>query len=116
MSYEDIFVLGWNLNALMFFINIFVAINVFSSADPQKMQEHSDTLKELNIEFEKYYPNKRWESLLSYAIPFTAFYKILFRFVEMWLFFRKNSGTKIYDFMIYKYQRDIQKAQNLNKD
>jgi len=27
----------------------------------------------------------------------------------MSLFFKKNEGTKMYDFMIYKYQSDIDK-------
>ena len=110
MSYEDIFVLGWNLNALMVLINLLLAINIFKSSDPIEMQKNSEVLKKLNIEFEHYYPNRKFETLISFIIPFTAFYRILFRIVEMYLFFQKNHGTKIYDFMIYKYQRDIDKA------
>jgi len=110
MSYEDICILGWNLNAMMVLINIFVAMNIFSSSDPIEMEKNSHTLQKLSKEFEKYYPNRRFETIISFIIPFTAFYRILFRLFEMYMFFKKNKGTKIYDFLIYKYQKDINKA------
>ena len=114
MSYSDIFILGWNLNALMFVINLFVAVNIFRSVeDPIELQEYTNTIEELNEEFKKYYPNRTFETLISFIVPFTAFYRILFRLIEMYLFFKKNQGTKIYDFMIYKYQHDIDKAKRL---
>lgn len=115
MNYLDIFVLGWNLNALMFGINFFLAINVINSKKSEDLQQESERLRELKQEFDQYYPNRKAETLISYAIPFTAFFRMSFRIVEMTLFFTKNKGTSMYDFIVYKYNTDILKAKNINK-
>ena len=112
MEYIDIFVLGWNLNALMFVINLLMAVKVVNSNDPEVLREQTEKLGSLKEEFDKYYPNRKKETLLSYAIPFTAFFRMSFRLVEMTMFFSKNSGTSMYDFMVYKYSTDILKAKN----
>lgn len=112
MTYLDIFVFGWNLNALMFVINILLAFNVIKSKDALQLQDQSEKLNELKVEFDKYYPNRKIETLLSYAVPFTAFLRMSFRLIEMTLFFRKNIGTSMYDFMIYKYLNDINLAKS----
>ena len=31
MTYADIFIIGWNLNALMFILNLFLAVNILKS-------------------------------------------------------------------------------------
>ena len=35
-----------------------------------------------------------------------------FRLVEMYFFFQKNQDAKMFDYMVYKYNYDIQKAKN----
>ena len=112
MSYSDIFIIGWNLNALMFMINLILAILVLKSNDPISLSKESETLKELKNEFDELYPNRRYDTLITYLIPFTAFFRVSFRMIEMAMFFNRNSGTKMYDFMIYKYQSDINKVKN----
>jgi hypothetical protein len=112
MSYEDIFIIGWNLNAFMFIVNLIFAINVIKSNDPIELAKESEMLRELKEEFDNYYPNRRYDTLLTYFIPFTAFYRVIFRIIEMKMFFKKNNGAKMYDFMIYKYQTDINRIKN----
>ena len=109
MSYGDIFIIGWNLNALMFVVNLLMAFTILKSSDPMDLVKESEQLSILKEEFDKYYPNRRYETLITYFFPFTAFFRLGFRFFEMSLFFKKNEGTKMYDFMIYKYQSDIDK-------
>lgn len=112
MSYIDIFILGWNLNALMFVVNLLLAVGTLKSSNPETLQEQSVLLNELQSEFQKYYPNRKLETIISYLIPFTAFLRVSFRLVEMFAFFSKNRGTTMYDFMVYKYSSDIQRAKN----
>lgn len=116
MTYTDIIILGWNLNALMFVVNLFLAINVMKASDIQDLEKQSRTLGDLKQEFDRYYPNRTYETLISYMIPFTAFYRISFKLIEMMMFFSKNKGTRMFDFMIYKYQKDIQKAKYYEKE
>ncbi|MEA2050825.1 MAG: hypothetical protein U9O56_08855 [Campylobacterota bacterium] len=110
MNYTDILILGWNLNAMMFIVNLLIAINIIRTKDDDDFQEKSEVLRTLSQELEKYYPNKQFETLISYAIPFTAFYRISFKLLEMLMFFNKNKGTKVYDFIVFKYTNDIDKA------
>ncbi len=112
MSYTDIFVLGWNLNALMFVINLFIAMKVLNSSDMMRIQEESQVLKELKEEFDELYPNRKYEALVTYVIPFTAFFRSSFRMIEMILFFNKNQGSRLFDYMVYKYQTDINRVKN----
>ncbi|MEA2017111.1 MAG: hypothetical protein U9N59_01575 [Campylobacterota bacterium] len=112
MSYSEIFILGWNLNGLMFVINLFTAMNVMKSTDIVTMSKDQETLSELKEELDTYYPNRSWETLISYFIPFTAFFRVSWRFYEMKMFFTKNEGTRLFDFMVYRYQKDIQIAKN----
>ena len=90
MSYLDICIIGWNLNALMFVINFLIAIRVISTGDRSKLQEESLVLKELKDELDKYYPNRTMATIFAYLVPFTAFFRISFRLVEMYLFFQKK--------------------------
>ncbi|WP_368030586.1 hypothetical protein [Arcobacter sp. s6] len=112
MSYLDICIMGWNLNALMFVINFLIAIRVISTQDRSKLQEESLVLKELKDELEKYYPNRTLTTLFSYVIPFTAFFRMTFKLVEMFFFFQRNKDAKMFDYMVYKYSSDISKAKN----
>ena len=112
MSYLDICIMGWNLNALMFVINFLIAIRVISTQDRSKLQEESLVLKELKDELEKYYPNITLTTLFSYVIPFTAFFRMTFKLVEMFFFFQRNKDAKMFDYMVYKYSSDISKAKN----
>ncbi|BAK73510.1 MAG: hypothetical protein AB7S49_02580 [Arcobacter sp.] len=112
MSYLDICIIGWNLNALMFVLNFLIAIRVISNQDRTKLQEESLVLKELKEELDKYYPYRTYATVLAYMVPFTAFFRISFRLVEMFLFFQKNEEAKLFDYMVYKYSYDIEKARN----
>lgn len=112
MEYIEIFIIGWNLNFVMFVVNLLVAIFTAKRADILEMRRDNQVLSELKVEFDKYYPNRRYEVLVSYMVPFTAFFRTAFRLVEMLMFFNRNKGTKLVDFMIYKYNSDIEKAKN----
>jgi predicted component of viral defense system (DUF524 family) len=112
MSYLDICIIGWNFNALMFVVNFLIAIRTISVQDRMKLQEESLVLKELKDELEKYYPYRTYSTLFSYLVPFTAFFRMGFRLVEMVFFFQKNQEAKMFDYMVYKYSYDIQKARN----
>jgi len=37
---------------------------------------------------------------------------MIFRLVEMFFFFQKNKEAKMFDYMVYKYSSDINKAKN----
>lgn len=111
MSYFDIFILGWNLNVLAFLLNFLISLRVFSKSEDRDLIVYKmNELKELQVEFEKYYPNRKFEVLTMYFIPFASFFRTNYRIVEMFMFFSKNRNTSIYDFMIYKYSSDINKA------
>ncbi len=112
MTYTEIFIIGWNLNALMFVINLILAFNVIKSTDVIKVSEEHEKLTQLKEQVDLYYPNRAFETLFSYMIPFVAFYKVGFRILEMWAFLRQNKGATLFDFMVYRYERDIEKAQN----
>ena len=45
MSYIDICIMGWNLNAFMFVVNFLMAIRVISSSDRDKLQEEKCCFK-----------------------------------------------------------------------
>ncbi|RXJ85482.1 hypothetical protein [Arcobacter cloacae] len=115
MSYLDICIIGWNLNALMFVVNFFIAIRVISTQDRAKLHEESLVLKELKEELEIYYPYRTYITILTYVIPFTAFFRMSFRLIEMFFFFQKNQNAKMFDYMVYKYSYDIEKAKNNDK-
>ena len=112
MSYLDICILGWNLNALMFLINFVMAINVISSQNSDKLQEESLILKDLKEQMDKYYPYRTQSTIITYIVPFTAFFRMSLRFIEMFFFFQKNQNSKMFDYMVYKYMTEINKAKN----
>lgn len=110
MSYLDICITGWNLNALMFVVNLLIAVRAISTQDKSRLYEESLVLKELKDELEKYYPNRIYSTIISYLVPFTAFFRMSFRIVEIYFFFQKNHEAKMFDYMVYKYSYDIQRA------
>lgn len=110
MSYADIFIMGWNLNAFMFVLNFIIVLKVVSNKQNIDLKQESEVLRELKGEFEQYYPYRKYTTLLSYIIPFTAFFRMGYRLFEMYMFFNKNEGTSMYDYMKYKYQMDIATA------
>ena len=110
MSYLDICITGWNLNALMFVVNLLIAVRTISNQDRSKLYEESLVLKELKDDLEKYYPNRIYSTIISYLVPFTAFFRMSFRLVEMFFFFKKNQNAKMFHYMVYKYEFDIQRA------
>ncbi|MFK2821591.1 hypothetical protein [Arcobacter sp. YIC-80] len=112
MSYLDICILGWNLNALMFLINFVMAIKVISSQNSDKLQEESLILKDLKEQMDKYYPYRTQSTIITYIVPFTAFFRMSLRFIEMFFFFQKNQNSKMFDYMVYKYMTEINKAKN----
>lgn len=112
MTYSEIFIIGWNLNALMFVINLILAFNVLKGNDVVKIAKAQEKLSELKEQVDLYYPNRGMETLISYMIPFTAFYRVGFRLLEMWSFLKRNEGATLFDFMVFKYQQDIEKAKN----
>jgi hypothetical protein len=115
MSYLDICIIGWNLNSFMFVVNFFIAIRTISAQDRMTLQEESVVLKELKDELEKYYPYRTYSTLFSYLVPFTAFFRMGYRLIEMFFFFQKNQEAKMFDYMVYKYNSDIQRAINNQK-
>ena len=112
MSYLDICILGWNLNAFMFVVNFLIAIRVISTQDRSKLQEESLVLKELKEELETYYPNRTLTTMLTYVVPFTAFFRMSYKLVEMYFFFQRNKEAKMFDYMVYKYTSEIDKVKN----
>ncbi len=112
MSYLDICIIGWNLNALMFVVNFFIAIRSISRTDRENLMEESEVLKELKEELEKYSPYRTQSTIISYLVPFTAFFRMSFRLAEMFFFFQKNQQAKMFDYMVYKYTNEINKAKN----
>ena len=112
MSYEEIFILGWNLNLMMFLTNFFLAIRTMTSKSKEQLVEENQVLTKLKEEFDQYYPYRKYETIATYLIPFTAFFRMGYRFLEMISFFNKNRGSGMVDYMIYKYQNDIELAKN----
>lgn len=112
MTYSEIFILGWNANAFMFVVNLLLAISIIKSNNPNDLQKQNEVLGKLKEEFDSFYPNRRYETLATYLIPFTAFFKMMFRFIEMFSFFSRNKGTTMFDYMVYKYMSDINRARN----
>jgi len=115
MTYDEIFLLGWNLNLIMFFFNFFLAIRTISTKSKEQLEKENVYLSSLKEEFDEYYPYRKYETILTYVIPFTAFFRMTFRLIEMISFFNKNENTTLVDYMIYKYESDIQTAKNRNK-
>lgn len=114
MSYTDIFIIGWNLNAFMFVLNFLIVLRVVSNKANEDLQGESEVLRNLKAEFDHYYPYRKYMTLLTYMVPFTAFFRMAHRLIEMYLFFNKNAGTSMYDYMAYKYQNDISTAKQKN--
>lgn len=112
MSYEEIFLYGWSLNFLMLLANLFLAIKTMGSKTREELLYENGELSKLKEEFDTFYPYRKFETLASYLIPFTAFFRMSYRFLEMYLFFSKNKETTLFDFMIYKYSSDINRAKN----
>lgn len=110
MSYLDICIIGWNLNAFMFVVNFLIAIRTISSQDRELLAQQSVILKKLKDELEEYYPNRTQSTIISYIVPFTAFFRMGFRLIEMFFFFQKNQQAKMFDYMVYKYSSEINKA------
>jgi hypothetical protein len=110
MSYSDIFIMGWNLNVVMLVINFMLAMKMMKNTDIVQASKEHEKLSQLKEELEQYSPNRGYETLISYFIPFTAFFRVSWRLYEMKVFFDKNIDTNMFDFMVYKYQRDIQIA------
>lgn len=107
MEYSQIFLYGWTANIFMFLVNLLIAVNVIKSTDITTISKEHQVLNELKVEIDKYYPNRGYETLVSYFLPFVAFYKVLWRIVEMIMFFQKNKDAKMFDYMVYRYQKEI---------
>ena len=112
MSYEEIFIIGWFANIIMIFVNVLVVLFVVKTNDPEQLKEQSIALQKLKAEYDKYYPYHKQMTIVAYLLPFTGFFKISYRLMEMYLFLSKNKDTNIYHFVAYKYTCDIQKAKN----
>lgn len=116
MTYSEIFILGWNLNAFMFVLNLLLAITIIKANDPDDLQKQNEILGKLKEEFDAYYPNRKYETLITYLVPFTAFFRMSFRLIEMFSFFSRNKGTKMFDFMVYTYEREINKVKEVSSE
>lgn len=112
MTYTEIFIIGWNFNALMFVINLILAFKVISTVDRDKLSQESEELKELKTELDSYYPYRTYTTLLSYVIPFTASFRIIYKIIEMFIFLNKNQNARMFDYMVFKYKEDIIRARN----
>ncbi len=115
MSYEEIFIMGWNLNFMMFILNFFLALKVMSYKTKEQIEEENVLLSKLKQEFDTYYPYRKHEAIFTYLIPFTAFFRMSFRIIEMVSFLKRNVNTTMVDYMIYKYRSDIETAKNKYK-
>ena len=107
MSYTEIFILGWNLNALMFILNLVIAFGTVRTNDPISLHKETAILKDLKEEIDELYPQRKYDVYITYLLPFTAFFRTLFRLFEVIMFFKANDGARMYDFMVYKYEREI---------
>lgn len=112
MSYEEIFLFGWELNLFMFLMNLFIALRTMTTKSKDDLYRENQVLSELKEEFDKYYPYRKFETLFTYLFPFTAFFRMSYRLFEMKMFFDKNIDCTIFDYMIYKYESDIKLAKN----
>ena len=110
MSYADIFILGWGFNIMMLIVSFVLALKLVGSIDPASAMKEQSILIELKQEYDQLYPYKNFEILCTYFVPFMAFYRNLFKLIEMNLFFAKNKNTTLFDFMVYKYEKDIRLA------
>ena len=113
MSYLDICVFGWNLNAFMFVVNLLLAVRVVNGSNQDLLREQTEKLAQLKAEFDQYYPNRKAETMISYLVPFTAFFRMSFRLIELMMFLTRNKNTTMYDFMVYKYTSEIEKKKNI---
>jgi hypothetical protein len=109
LSYIEIFIIGWNLNGMMFVLNLIIAFGTVHSNDSISLHKETEQLKELKEKFDSLYPNRQYDVYVSYIFPFMAFFRTSFRLFEMMMFFRANQGTRMYDFIVYKYEKDIAK-------
>ena len=50
--------------------------------------------------------------MLTYVVPFTAFFRMNYKLVEMYFFFQRNKEAKMFDYMVYKYTSEIDKVKN----
>ena len=75
----------------------------------------NEVLSRLKNEFDRYYPYRKYETIISYLVPFTAFFRVSFRLFEMRMFFIKNRTARLFDYMIFKYQNDIKVAKNRSR-
>jgi len=107
MSYEEIFILGWKLNIFMLVLNLFVVFRALKSKGPVDLHKENALLEDLKNEFTHYYPYRKYGTLLSYLTPFMGFFKVGYNIIEMFMFMNKNEGTTLFEFMLYRYQRDI---------
>lgn len=112
MSYEEIFLIGWGLNLCMFILNFYIAFKTMASRSKEQLHEENRVLAQLKEEFDEYYPYRKYETIITYFIPFTAFFRTSYRLFEMKAFFDKNRDCTIFDYMVYKYQSDITLAKN----
>lgn len=112
MDYLEIFILGWNLNAAMFALNFIIAARTISSTNKEDLMKESHVLKELKDDLDKYYPYRIYTTFATYLVPFTAFFRMASRMIEMFFFFQKNKSAKMFDYMVYKYTLDINRAKN----
>ena len=110
MSYEEIFILGWKLNVFMLVLNLFIVLRALKAKGPMDLHKENASLEELKNEFTHYYPYRKYGTLLSYFTPFMGFFKIAYNMVEMFMFLKKNEGSSLFEFMLYRYQRDISRA------
>jgi hypothetical protein len=79
LSYFDIFSLGWNLNAVMFVVNLVLAINIVKTNDVGNLHKEGEVLRELKEELDKLYPNRGLETLevmLFLSLHFLEFFGV----------------------------------------
>lgn len=112
MTYFDIFSLGWNLNALTFVLNLLIAMQMLKTSSKDDLYKQNEILTDLKDEYEKVYPNRKYETLATYIIPFTAMFRTLYKIIEMIMFFNKNKDAKLFDFVVYRYKADINRIKN----
>lgn len=110
MSYFDILTFGWFLNISIFLINFLFKARYMKLENMDILEEERVIVNELKNEVLIHYPNKKQEKILTCLIPFTAFFKTIYSFTDMIIFFLKEKNRSMYDFMVYKYFKEIERA------
>lgn len=61
-------------------MNFLLALKTMSTKTKEQLHDENRVLTSLKNEFDKYYPYRKYETIATYFIPFTAFLECLIDF------------------------------------